>query len=122
MSTASRNEAIKSLLEWAEETGRPLPTTPERIVELEEQGYVVDLETGVVTCPERGQANLGATEPKALAIRDERSIGLAVTVDARQWLAQLEKNGPVRIHWRVHPDEWFALHPPTAEPKEEAQG
>lgn len=109
MNAATRNEAIKSLLEWAEETGRTLPTTPERIVELEEQGYVVDLETGVVTRPERGQADLGAPEPEAIAL------------NARQWLAGLEKNGKVTIRWRVHPDEWFALHPP-AEPKEEAQG
>ena len=37
---------IQELEEWSEETGLPLPMPAEEIIELEDQGLIVDLETG----------------------------------------------------------------------------
>ena len=48
---------IKELEEWSEETGLPLPMSAEEIVYLEDQGNIVDLETGEVTeDPEEGES------------------------------------------------------------------
>lgn len=39
-------EAVEELLTWQQETGQPLPYSPEEIADMEAQGIVVDLETG----------------------------------------------------------------------------
>lgn len=39
---------INELYEWSEETGRNLPLNPETICDLEDQGLLVDLETGEI--------------------------------------------------------------------------
>jgi hypothetical protein len=47
---------IEELEEWSEETGLALPMAAEEIVYLEDQGMIVDLETGEVTeNPEDGE-------------------------------------------------------------------
>lgn len=37
---------IQELQEWSKETGLPLPMPAEEIIELEDQGLIVDLKTG----------------------------------------------------------------------------
>lgn len=108
MNTATRTAVVEELQQWSQETGEPLPAAPEYIAQLEEDGLVVDLEKGVATLMESDQGPVTTHEPTAVAL------------NAKDWLAGLEKNGKVTIRWRIHPDEWFALHPPAA--KEEAQG
>lgn len=42
------DKRVTELLELAETEGITLPYTPERIVEIEDQGHVVDLQTGQI--------------------------------------------------------------------------
>ena len=50
---------LNELYEWSEETGLPLPLAAEEIVYLEDQGHIVDLETGeVFENPEDGEDTL----------------------------------------------------------------
>ncbi len=48
--TTSNTQVIEDLLTWEEESDALLPNnmTPEEIAELEEQGYIVNLETGEI--------------------------------------------------------------------------
>jgi hypothetical protein len=48
MSTFAQRLCVVELLTWAEREGITLPLPAERIVELEHQGFVVDLVTGEV--------------------------------------------------------------------------
>lgn len=41
----------RELIDWAVETGRQLPMSPETIITFEDAGAVVDLETGWITFP-----------------------------------------------------------------------
>lgn len=54
------NQIVEDLLTWEEETDALLPNnmTPEEIAELEEQGYVVNLQTGEII-PESEANNYG---------------------------------------------------------------
>jgi hypothetical protein len=47
---------LNELYEWSEETGLPLPMEPSTIIALEDEGMIVDLETGLVfENPEDGE-------------------------------------------------------------------
>lgn len=50
MTIQANTQVIEDLLTWEEENDQLLPDgmTPEQIAELEEQGYVVNLETGEI--------------------------------------------------------------------------
>jgi hypothetical protein len=53
------NNRIAELEAWSQETGLPLPMPAAEIVYLEDQGMLVDLETGAVfENPEEGEATL----------------------------------------------------------------
>ncbi len=39
-------DTVEDLLTWEEESDQLLPISPEYIADLEEQGFIVDLETG----------------------------------------------------------------------------
>ena len=43
---------VEDLVQWSKETGNPLPMPAETIADLEQQGAVVDLETGAVHWPQ----------------------------------------------------------------------
>ena len=50
MSTQINTQVVEDLLTWEEENDALLPNnmTPEEIADLEEQGYIVNLETGEI--------------------------------------------------------------------------
>ena len=50
MTTQTNTQVIEDLLTWEEENDALLPNnmTPEEIADLEEQGYIVNLETGEI--------------------------------------------------------------------------
>ena len=58
--TTPNTQVVEDLLTWEEENDALLPNnmTPEEIAELEEQGYVVNLETGEII-PESEANNYG---------------------------------------------------------------
>ena len=60
MTTQTNTQVIEDLLTWEEENDALLPNnmTPEQIAELEEQGYIVNLETGEII-PENEANNYG---------------------------------------------------------------
>ena len=60
MTTQINTQVIEDLLSWEEENDSLLPNnmTPEQIAELEEQGYIVNLETGEII-PENEANNYG---------------------------------------------------------------
>lgn len=60
MTTQTNTQVIEDLLTWEEENDALLPNnmTPEEIAELEEQGYIVNLETGEII-PENEANNYG---------------------------------------------------------------
>ena len=50
------DQRIEELRQWEKETGQKLPLTAEEIVYLEDQGNLVDLETGeLLDNPEEGE-------------------------------------------------------------------
>ena len=54
---------IDELYEWSEETGLPLPLNPETIIQLEDQGLIVDLETGDILEDGENDGILPVSEP-----------------------------------------------------------
>jgi len=60
MTTQTNTQVIEDLLTWEEENDALLPNnmTPEEIADLEEQGYIVNLETGEII-PENEANNYG---------------------------------------------------------------
>jgi len=60
MTTQTNTQVIEDLLTWEEENDALLPNnmTPEEIAKLEEQGYIVNLETGEII-PENEANNYG---------------------------------------------------------------
>lgn len=56
----TQNQIVEDLLTWEEENDALLPNnmTPEEIAELEQQGYIVNLETGEII-PENEANNYG---------------------------------------------------------------
>lgn len=60
MSTQINTQVVEDLLTWEEENDALLPNnmTPEEIADLEEQGYIVNLETGEII-PENEANNYG---------------------------------------------------------------
>ena len=60
MTTQTNTQVIEDLLTWEEENDALLPNdmTPEEIADFEEQGYIVNLETGEII-PENEANNYG---------------------------------------------------------------
>lgn len=80
-------QAIADLDAWAKRNSTLPPVAP-LIAKLEQDGYVVDLQTGAVE-------------------RDPDARPTAIALDARTWLASLEAGaGQATITWACRPENW----------------
>lgn len=88
MNVTLSQQAIAELETWARRNSTLPPVAP-LIAKLEEDGYIVDLQTGDV-------------------VRDPDTRPAAVALDARTWLAQLETAGAGKatITWSCRPEDW----------------